>query len=117
MRVGCNGLGEQANLRGRRSGAPQRVQSSRGGRCTEVVAVGGCGTTGEGLGWVKKKAGETSVHGDCYSVGGIFSQVLFVLAMLSHRVDLRKDIHMCLEHDLIRCAFFQVGSFLGLRKQ
>ena len=117
MRVGCNRLSKHTDLRRRRSGAPQSVQSPRGGRRAEVIAVGGCGTTGESLGWVKEKTGEASVHGDGYSVGGLFSQVLFASAMLSHQADLRKDIHMCLKHEFIRCAFFQVGSFLGIRKQ
>jgi hypothetical protein len=64
VRVGCDWLSNHADLRRRRSDAPHRVQGSWGGIGMDAVVVGGCGTAGEGLGWVEKKAGETSVDGD-----------------------------------------------------
>jgi hypothetical protein len=65
MRVGRDRLSKHADLRRRRSDAPHSVQSPRGGRSMDAVVVRGCGTAGKGLGWVEKKARETSVNGDC----------------------------------------------------
>jgi hypothetical protein len=91
VRVGCDRLSEHADLRGRRSDAPHSVQGPWGGRSVEAVGVGGCGTAGEGLGWVEKKAGEPSVDGDCTSVEDVL--VRCALHMLSSDTGHAKRTH------------------------